>query len=336
MKKAMVIVLAIMLLIQVGDRALGADDQELRELRAQNRMLQENVTALRKEVDRLRAEIAALKAGGVVATTRADKAPVVGTPSSNSNTEDPTTTPAVRAAIGVSVFDITGEQLLEKVPAAGAPRPPRKGALVRRVSPGSPADRAGLKSFDLIVRIDVAQVTDGKTFSSACKNVLTVGKKCTIQVLRIVRLPGGKGQRWVSKGLVVTPAPWAEVKAAGEACPIKLIGALIAANTIGQPEAWLSVQNISTQDVVAFEVAIDCFDRFDRPVAGFLTKSNRVEGLSQKTIAPGKKGTGGWTLHGHDTTAKVVVTLLRVKLADGQEWTPKEGDIVSVSGESPK
>jgi len=190
--------------------------------------------------------------------------------------------------------------------------------------------------LDIIIRIDAAQVTGAKAFSNACHNALRLDKECAIQILRMAPLPRGKGHRWVLKHLVVIPAPWAEVKAAGEACPVKFIGAVIKANSIGQPEAWLSVQNISTQDAVAFEVAIDCFDRFDRPVPGFLNKSNRAEGISQKTIAPGKESTGGWTLHGHDTTAKVVVTLLRVKLTDGQEWTPKKGEVVSVSGESTK
>ena len=67
---------------------------------------------------------------------------------------------------------------------------------------------------------------------------------------------------------------------------------------------------------------------------GTLASTNRARSIRKSEEEP--KDTGGWTLHGHDTTAKVTVTLLRVKLADGQEWVPKEGESVVISGESRK
>lgn len=139
-------------------------------------------------------------------------------------------------------------------------------APVHRVGGDEPGTQQANEFRLLRAEIDAAQVTGAKAFSNACHNALRLDKKCAIQILRMAPLPREKGHRWVLKRLVVIPSPWAEVKAAGEACPIKLIGAVIRANSIGQPEVWLSVQNVSTQDAVAFEVAIDCFDRFDRPV----------------------------------------------------------------------
>jgi len=95
--------------------------------------------------------------------------------------------------------------------------------------------------LDIIIRIDAAQVTGAKAFSNACHNALRLDKECAIQILRMAPLPRGKGHRWVLKHLVVIPAPWAEVKAAGEACPVKFIGAVIKANSIGQAQEFKSV-----------------------------------------------------------------------------------------------
>jgi len=318
-----------------GDEPAGQQADELRLLRAENNLLKSTNETLRAEVAKLKAENARLQAllerGGVGPETT----PVDSRPKSDGVREEPTTMPATRPAIGVSVVDISAE-LLDKMRSDGIERPSRKGALVARVSPGSPAPKAGLQTLDIIVSVNMTQVTDAATFQAACLSTLEVGKQCSLQILRIAPLPGGKGHRWEARRLVAVPVPWADVKAAGEACPINFIGAVVRANSIGQPEAWLSVENVSTQDVVAFEVSIECFDRFDRPVSGYVKKSNKAEGISQTTVSPGQKHTGGWTLHGHDTTAKVTVTLLRVKLADGQEWVPKEGESVVISGESRK
>jgi len=130
------------------------------------------------------------------------------------------------------------------------------------------------------------------------------------------------------------PAP--ERKGYDGICPLKLLEARLGYNVIDQPLAWVKVFNVCGGTVVTFEVGIDCFDRFDRPVSHYAWRSNRFIGIAQSTIRRGEYDDVGWTLHGHDLTARVVIRILRVKLADGREWTPKAGDVITVTGHSRK
>ena len=58
-----------------------------------------------------------------------------------------------------------------------------QGVVVRKVQPGSPADRAGVRSGDVILEIDNAPVTSMATFSKAIKK-LKSGETAIVVVQR--------------------------------------------------------------------------------------------------------------------------------------------------------
>ena len=65
----------------------------------------------------------------------------------------------VRGYLGVGIQDLTPE-LSKQFGAEGS-----RGALVRSVEPGSPADKAGLRQGDLILQVDGHEVEDSRTLS---------------------------------------------------------------------------------------------------------------------------------------------------------------------------
>ncbi|MCI0624622.1 MAG: DegQ family serine endoprotease [Acidobacteria bacterium] len=65
----------------------------------------------------------------------------------------------VRGYLGVGIQDLTPE-LARQFGASGS-----RGALVRSVEPGSPADKAGLRQGDLILEVDGHEVEDSRTLS---------------------------------------------------------------------------------------------------------------------------------------------------------------------------
>lgn len=235
--------------------------------------------------------------------------------------------------LGITLIDITPE-VLEVLRKDGAANLPHRGPMVKSVVEGSPAHKGGMESLDVIVRINGILVHSVEEYSKASEKALRADAPCTIQLLRLGRDRNTRSLRWEGKRVNVTPVKLAEIPAEGERAPIALVVAYVDENSIGQPRAWVQVTNCSTKNVVAIDFTIECLDRFDRPVHGFGGKSNRTGGIMQQTIRPRDSHVTGWTLHGHDTTAKVRITVDRVKLSDGREWVPEEGKAISVIGES--
>ena len=128
----------------------------------------------------------------------------------------------------------------------------------------------------------------------------------------------------------------ATVLLAATACPLELVSASVGRDVINQPTVRLVVRNVAAQAVVAFEVSVFCYDRFDDPVKHAISGTNEFRGISQKTIREGATAgkSSAWTLHFRGTTSKVRVVLNRVKLQNGTTWKPANGQPVSISGAS--
>lgn len=118
--------------------------------------------------------------------------------------------------------------------------------------------------------------------------------------------------------------------------PLKLVGARVTFNCIGNPEAGVLVRNVSRKTVDAYTIRIYCYDRFGDPI-NYLNESNYQGGISQDTLRPGRSsGYDTWTLYGRETTAKIRVELRKVHMTDGTEWEPQANQQVAVWGYSKK
>jgi serine protease Do len=109
----------------------------------------------------------------------------------------------VRGKIGVTITAITDEdrdafKLKDK-----------KGALVNDVTPGDPADKAGIKQYDVIVAVDGERITDPNDLKLKIADI-EPGKKVNITVVR-----DGKEQTFDVKVEELEPEE-AKVKAEGE------------------------------------------------------------------------------------------------------------------------
>lgn len=105
--------------------------------------------------------------------------------------------------------------------------------------------------------------------------------------------------------------------------PLAFSEASVTYNSIGIPEANLSVFNITDKDIDAFEVSILCYDNYNRPVGHYLHRSNVFKGISQDLIEPSKESYGTWTLYGYENTTKVTIVLKSVHYKGKGAWYPK-------------
>jgi serine protease Do len=86
-----------------------------------------------------------------------------------------------RSAIGVTV------DALNTIEAGRLKRPDRKGAWVKGVAPGGPADRAGLAPDDVIVAFDGKQLADPNELRWLA-SIAGVGKQVTLRIARADRV----------------------------------------------------------------------------------------------------------------------------------------------------
>lgn len=105
--------------------------------------------------------------------------------------------------------------------------------------------------------------------------------------------------------------------------PLAFAEASVTYNSIGNPEANVSVYNISENIIDAFEVSILCYDNYNRPVKHYLYKTNVFKGISQEVIEPSNGTSGVWTLYGHENTTKVIFILKSVHYKNKGAWYPK-------------
>lgn len=99
--------------------------------------------------------------------------------------------------------------------------------------------------------------------------------------------------------------------------------AYISFNSIGIPEANLTVHNITDRAIDAFEITILCYDNYNRPVNHYLYRVNSFKGLSQDAIQSGEESSGTWTLYGHENTTKIKILLKSVHYKKYGAWYPK-------------
>lgn len=110
--------------------------------------------------------------------------------------------------------------------------------------------------------------------------------------------------------------------AANKNIPLKVDGVTITYNSIGVPKVNLTIKNLSTKTIIAYEMSVKCYDDFDRPVNRWLSKSNLFEGISQNNrILSGEYQTDTWTLNLYDLATQVKhVKITAVKFSDGSSW----------------
>lgn len=93
-------------------------------------------------------------------------------------------------------------------------------------------------------------------------------------------------------------------------------------NVLGNPEASVSVENISDVEITAFEVLICAFNAFGEPVPRYGSGTNCFIGVSNSSVEPYHAKGGLWTLFGQETATRITVTPHRSALKGGGVWTP--------------
>lgn len=340
------IMVCVLLLSGVASAEAVADEETAadRELRARLALLERQVARQEKEIAKLRIEAAKVpklearikSQAEELATFRPAKveeskiAPIRlgGTKKGNPPVQH-------RPAIGIVVMPID-KSLKRAILSDGLAAWKRKGVMVVSVVNGGPADKAGVKKLDIIITSNRKSIKDVPSFIESIRTS-QVGKPMQMTIYRMGPVRRGQTVRpWVRRIIRITPVVRRVVVDATKECPLSLKAAKVKFNSIGRPEAHLSVQNDGVQSVDAYTVDIQCYDRFDKPV-NYYGRSNRhiAPGISQTSINPGEVGESSWGLSGRSTTAKIKIVLTKVRMEDGTEWTPKKEEAeVSVVGVS--
>ncbi|QQS37037.1 MAG: hypothetical protein IPM56_03530 [Ignavibacteriales bacterium] len=125
-------------------------------------------------------------------------------------------------------------------------------------------------------------------------------------------------------------------KSIDKGIPLYFHKASVTFNSIDNPEAYISLRNISEKTIDAYTLKILCYDRFDNPVKDGLYGDNNFGAISQETISPLSYNSGKWTLYGHENTAKIKVFIDKVHFTDGTTWRPSKGKNPTIEGKSGK
>lgn len=242
-----------------------------------------------------------------------------------------------RPAIGVKVTSLGAAYGAAKMRKFKfPPAPVRNGAVAIGDPRGSFVDtNAG--SGVILFRINGELVQDPAGFTRLAL-ALKPGEECELETIRLtVETNKLVWKRMTETFLVVSSAEWeADPRSRERPCPLRLASVAVTRNSINTPVIRLEVENVGQQAVVAYEVDVLCFTRFGDPVSGLADNTNQEGLISQTTIPEFDTEVSRWTLHFRDTTAKVKVVLLRVKLEDGTVWEPAEGQEVAIQGDRPE
>jgi hypothetical protein len=211
----------------------------------------------------------------------------------------------------------------------------RIGVVVVEVIENSPASIAGLQTADIITHINDQPVTDVDRFTDIAIT-LEVGQNCEIKYCRPKE--DGKKVTWPSSTCTVTLGAASELEksiedrklAEAKKCPLEITSGNIVDNIIGVPDLAIELTNVSSYDVVAYVVEAECFNSFDDPVRR-PGSNNIFRGIGQSTIERRTSDAAKWQLSLQDTTTRAVVRVVRVKLANGDEWNEDPDNKVSVT-----
>lgn len=233
------------------------------------------------------------------------------------------------AGLGVRLVNVADVPEIDGVEFGGMGAPPVKiGAVLASVLPDGAAAAAKLRPLDIIYRID-RQATKDVASVNAIVASHEIGDRIRLHVQRPILV----GLRWQWREM----EGWVTLQAKPEepATPLQLQTAIISSTSLDNPKLILKVKNTQWQSIIAYEYEVTCYNRFDEPVTG-LRNSNERRVISQYTIKAHDSHTGTYTFYWQDTTARVKVSLLRVKLEDGTEWRPEEGHQITIWADSIK
>ena len=198
-----------------------------------------------------------------------------------------------------------------------------KGLILTRIIENGPADKAGLREFDILFRIDRKPVRDNNELQTVL-NSIGAGHQVLAEYFRLVNLRG-RVSRWMRQKTFLTPVAASELLCQPGQCPLKIERAIITHNSIDEPVLVVQLSNISTLNIAAYIIEIFCFNKFDDPVLG-LNNSNRISAIGQSTIKVFEKTRQTITLHFRDTVGKLKISVIRVKFNDGNEWNRKQNE----------
>jgi hypothetical protein len=205
------------------------------------------------------------------------------------------------------------------------PLPPKVGKttyVIDEFLPNGNAEKAGIRKNDVLFKIAGVEITDAEKFTQAQAR-LFADQPVEIIVRRIKQ--AGKTKKWETVRIKVIPVERAEVDAdlkdrENSIPPIVITGSGIHYNVIGLPELTIAVHNPRQIAVEAFEVDVECFDKFDEPVNS-PGKDNRFKGISQSKLLPNATTRAKWQLSLNQNTTRATLWVSRVKLSDGTIWT---------------
>src|SRR5690606_3093703 len=92
-------------------------------------------------------------------------------------------------------------------------------------------------------------------------------------------------------------------------------------DSIGTPQPVVTVRNVSSTTVDAFEIKVLAYDDYGRRLKAFGFGDGTYYGISQADIAPGQSYTARWSMYGYETATRLEVTIYSILPVDGRKWS---------------
>jgi len=195
---------------QPTERTTAGTPDELRQVKAENKALRLQIESLQRQTKELKAELATLKTQNVgleAEVARLKRGQIVS--ASKARTRPTTTKSNDEATVGIWVRALDAQALADfrknKIP-----RPPVRGMLVQKPTPGGPAERAGIQCADILgILVDRKTVATVEGFRKWGKS-LKIGQPTTVRVWRLEATSGSRGS-WKQRLIKVVPKSRDEV-----------------------------------------------------------------------------------------------------------------------------
>ncbi|MFF2484329.1 copper amine oxidase N-terminal domain-containing protein [Paenibacillus sp. NPDC058071] len=107
--------------------------------------------------------------------------------------------------------------------------------------------------------------------------------------------------------------------------PFKIRKYSISYDTLGYPDANISLLNLTDKRIVSFELSFSCYDAYGDKVNGLFSNSNRFYGLGNNvSVKSGESFTFTWSLSEFGDTASLKnIQIDKVAFSDGTYWKRK-------------